>query len=377
MSTAWMQRAIALAMTGRGRVEPNPMVGCVLVREDAVIGEGRHEYFGGPHAEPNALASCKQSPKGATAYVTLEPCCHTNKKTPPCVPRLVAAGISRVVVGCLDVNTDVSGKGVAQLREAGIAVDVGMLEAECKQLNAAYMAGVLHHRPYVTLKWAQSADGKVAGPGGRRRTISNSASLRAMHALRDRCDAILVGIRTVERDDPLLTARGVEPSRPLLRVVLDSDLRLSPESQLARTADVSPVLRYCSDRAVEQPGGRITTIPVASAGGRLSLPAVLTDLHHRGVTHLLVEPGPGLARTFFAANLADRVWVVRSLNSIGDESAPAAETVSFPAAAEVNLEGDVLSEYLNPTSAVYFAPEVSADLVLTQQRPGNKFPGRC
>src|SRR4051812_44360191 len=162
----FMRLAIRLAMNGRGAVEPNPMVGCVIVKDGRVIGEGYHERFGGPHAEPNALASCTESPAGATAYVTLEPCCHTNKKTPPGTPRLIEAKLARVVIGCLDPNPDVDGKGVAMLRAAGIDVDAPALEAEAKQLIAPFLARTRYHWPYVTLKWAQSADGKIAGPGG-------------------------------------------------------------------------------------------------------------------------------------------------------------------------------------------------------------------
>src|SRR6188472_1364396 len=154
----FMRRAIRLAMNGRGRVEPNPMVGCVIVSKDGrVIGEGYHQEFGGPHAEPNALASCTESPAGATAYVTLEPCCHTNKKTPPCAPRVIEAGIARVVVGCLDPNPEVDGKGVAMLRAAGVRVDGPALEGEAKQLIAPFIARTRLGRPYVTLKWAETA----------------------------------------------------------------------------------------------------------------------------------------------------------------------------------------------------------------------------
>src|SRR3954451_23545285 len=172
----FMRRAIRLAMNGRGRVEPNPMVGCVIVKDGRVIGEGFHQQYGGPHAEPNALASCTESPAGGTAYVTLEPCCHTNKKTPPCAPRVIEAGIARVVVGCLDPNPEVDGKGVAMLRAAGVTVDGPVLEGEAKQLIAPFIARTRLGRPYVTLKWAQTADGKVAGPGGTRMQISNTFS---------------------------------------------------------------------------------------------------------------------------------------------------------------------------------------------------------
>src|SRR5256714_3438527 len=151
----FMHRAIRLAMNGRGRVEPNPMVGCVIVKAGKIIGEGIHEHFGGPHAEPNALASCTESPQGASVYVTLEPCCHTNKKTPPCTPRLIEAKLARVVIGCLDPNPEVNGNGVRMLREAGIQVDGSVLEAEAKQLIAPFPARGNHNRPDVTLKWAE------------------------------------------------------------------------------------------------------------------------------------------------------------------------------------------------------------------------------
>src|SRR2546423_1384271 len=192
-----MPRPTRLAMNGRGRVEPNPMVGCVIVKDDRIIGGGYHQQYGQPHAEPNALASCIESPQGATAYVTLEPCCHTNKKTPPCTPLLIEAGIARVVVGCTDPNPQVNGKGLDILRAAGIQVAPPVLEPEARQLIAPFIASTQHHRPYVTLKWAQTADGKIAGRYGRPLQISNLRSSQIVHALRARCQAIAVGIATV------------------------------------------------------------------------------------------------------------------------------------------------------------------------------------
>src|SRR5438093_6161396 len=188
-----MRRAIRLAMNGRGLVEPNPMVGCVIVKDGRIIGEGYHQKFGGPHAEPNALANCSESPRGATAYTTLEPCCHTNKKTPPCVPRLIEAKVGRVVIGCLDPDPNVDGRGAQLLRQAGIEVTAPVLEPECKQLIAPFIARTVHQRPYVTLKWAETADRKVAGPDGKRMQITGLESQRLVHELRARSDAILVG----------------------------------------------------------------------------------------------------------------------------------------------------------------------------------------
>src|SRR5687768_2554687 len=236
-----MRRAIRLAMNGRGRVEPNPMVGCVIVRDGRVIGEGFHEQFGGPHAEPAALAACTESPEGATAYVTLEPCCHTNKKTPPCTPALIAAKIARVVVGSVDPNPDVNGQGLDQLRAAGITVTQGVLEESAKQLLAPFIGRVVYDRPYVTLKWAETADGKVAGPGGERLQISNERCARVVHKLRAASDAVLVGINTVINDDPMLTPRDVPTTRRIIRAVLDARLRIPMSCKLVRTARQSRV----------------------------------------------------------------------------------------------------------------------------------------
>lgn len=364
-------------MNGRGAVEPNPMVGCVIVKGGRIIGEGYHERFGGPHAEPNALAACIESPAGATAYVTLEPCCHLNKKTPPCAPRLIEAKIARVVVGCLDPNAEVNGKGLAMLRAAGIEVVAPVLETEAKQLVAPFLARVRHGRTYVTLKWAESADGKVAGPGGRRAQISNERSMHLVHELRARSDAILIGIKTLLVDDPLLTARGVELRRPLIRAVIDPDLKTPLTSRLVRSAPQGKVILYCGDdRAYAGPnrvdelrgvGVQVKVIP--AVGGRLLLSEVAGDLAKRGATHVLVDAGPSLARGFFAAQLVDRLWIFRSPRPIDGDTAPAAAPVpdNFAKTGEMDVQGDRLTEYLNRKSDVFFAPVPSADFATVQQ----------
>jgi diaminohydroxyphosphoribosylaminopyrimidine deaminase/5-amino-6-(5-phosphoribosylamino)uracil reductase len=373
----FLDQAVQLAMGGRGRVEPNPMVGCVIAQDGRALGQGSHQRFGGPHAEPNALAACRESPAGATVYVTLEPCCHTNKKTPPCVPALIAANVARVVVGCVDPNPQVSGRGIEQLRLAGIAVDVADDE-RCRQLLAPFVAANVHRRPYVTLKWAQSADCKVAGPGGKRVRISNEASHRVIHEVRSRCDAVMVGIGTVMADDPLLTVRGVEAKRPLLRIVLDSDLRLPMHSQLVRTIDQGRVIDFCSKEAADYSGTRaalasvgVEIHAVSSDGpGRLSLEQVLSQVARLGVTHLMVEPGPTLARRFMECGCWDRAWVFRSSRKIDDPTAPAAVGAPANAVAQTTIDGDVLTEYLNP-DGVYFGPFPSADFVWVEGRMGN------
>jgi diaminohydroxyphosphoribosylaminopyrimidine deaminase/5-amino-6-(5-phosphoribosylamino)uracil reductase len=367
----FMRRAMELAARGRGAVEPNPMVGCVIVRDGRVIGEGFHRKFGEAHAEPTALAACVESPRGSTAYLTLEPCCHVGKKTPPCVPRLIDAGVARVVVGCLDPNPKVSGKGVEQLREAGIEVTVGVLEAEAKQLIAAFFALVKYGRPYVTLKWAESADGKVGGPPGERLWISNRASQQVVHQLRARCDAILVGINTVLCDDPMLTVRGVEAMRPLLRVVLDRELKIPDRSRLVETARESGLLVMCSEGAattsradeLRARGVEVVTVGM-DAGGRIDLDLVVKYLGKRTITHLLVEPGPELARGFMEHGFVDRVWVFRSGDPVQESGYRDAVKVEYPVAAETMLAGDRLIEYLNADSEVFFAMLESIDFRL-------------
>ncbi|HEY8668623.1 MAG TPA: bifunctional diaminohydroxyphosphoribosylaminopyrimidine deaminase/5-amino-6-(5-phosphoribosylamino)uracil reductase RibD, partial [Tepidisphaeraceae bacterium] len=300
---------------------------------------------------------------------TLEPCCHTNKKTPPCLPALLEAKLARVVVGCPDPNPQVAGRGIQQLRDAGLEVDLSSLESECQQLIAPYIAGTLHHRPYVTLKWARSADGKVAGAGGRRFQISNARSMRIVHELRGRCDAIMVGCHTVQWDDPLLTARDVANPRSLLRVVVDSELQTPIESQLVQTAKKWPVIIYCvwkgwdEGQTHQELGVEIVTVG-AGRNRRVDLREVLTDLAARGVTHLLVEPGPALARSFLNENLADRVWVFDSPKAIGEPDSPHAPDVPYPVTASHDVDGDILTEYLNPQSAAFFANLPSPDFHL-------------
>jgi diaminohydroxyphosphoribosylaminopyrimidine deaminase/5-amino-6-(5-phosphoribosylamino)uracil reductase len=368
-----MRRALRLAMRGRGGVEPNPMVGCVIARGERVIGKGYHSMFGGPHAEREALGVCTEDPRGATAYVTLEPCCHTDKKTPPCVPALISARLARVVAAALDPNPSVSGEGLKQLCSAGIETEVGLLGPEARQLIGPFTARMVHARPYVTLKWAQSADGKVGRAAGPRVQISNERSTRVVHELRAKSDAILVGINTVLADDPLLTARGVEKARPLLRVVLDPRLRIPMDSKLVRTARQSPVLVFAARGADEQrrrqvEGLGVSVVEVSLDDGRLPLGHVLRRLP-QGVSHLLVEPGPTLAASFLSGGLADRVWVIQSPNVLGEAGAvdaPMLDEASYPPAGSVELEGDVLTERLNRHSAVYAALEPSADLALLE-----------
>jgi diaminohydroxyphosphoribosylaminopyrimidine deaminase/5-amino-6-(5-phosphoribosylamino)uracil reductase len=279
---------------------------------------------------------------------------------------LIDAGIARVVIGCLDPNPQVNGNGICMLQEAGIATDTAVLEAECKQLIAPFIARTVLHRPYVTLKWAQTADGKVAGPNGTRMQISNGHSMHAVHRLRSRCDAILVGINTVLLDDPLLTARFVPSARPLLRCVLDRRLQLPLTSKLVRTARETRVIVGCDPLSLGSPAAEALTAAGVEILAAHSLPDFLKTLHNLNVTHLLVEPGPTLARAFFEEGLADRLWVFDCPRLANDSSAPSAPPIplNFRRSGELNFEGDVLHEYLHSSGRVSFANTASADLVI-------------
>jgi diaminohydroxyphosphoribosylaminopyrimidine deaminase/5-amino-6-(5-phosphoribosylamino)uracil reductase len=368
----FLLRAIALAQNGRGHVEPNPLVGCVIVKNGRIIGEGFHKTFGGPHAEPVALAACTELPAGATVYVTLEPCCHLDKKTPPCVPRLIAAGIGRLVYGTADPNPRVGGQGLAQLRAAGIAVDGPVQEPAARQLLAPFIRRMQSPpMPYVTLKWAQTTDGKIAGTGGARLQISNAASTHAVQKLRSRCDAILVGVNTVRVDNPLLLPRDVPTLRPLVRIIPDRGLRTLPISQLIQSASKSPVVIFYDPARATPAADHPLAVPGVMFLSANSLADVLTQLGHLQpagppITHLLVEPGPTLARAFFDANLVDRLWTIQSPRILGDPTAPAAAAIpgDFVPTGQRNLDGDILTESLNPHSTAFFANTPSADWLL-------------
>ncbi len=308
--SAFMWRALKLAARGRGYVEPNPMVGCVLVRGGQIIAEGWHRRFGGPHAEVEALRRCDDA-RGATAYVSLEPCCFFGK-TPPCTEALIEAGVRKVVVAMRDPHPRVRGRGLRRLRTAGIQVQVGLLASEARRLNAPYCKLLVRGRPWVTLKWAQSLDGKIATRTGDSQWISDERCRRDAHALRGRVDAVLVGIGTVLHDDPLLTCRLVKPRRIATRVVLDSRLRTPVAARIVRTASDVPTWIFCTPRAparrrttLERLGCRVITVPDGPGG--VDLQAVLDELGRAGMTHLMVEGGGRVLGSFYDQRLFDEL----------------------------------------------------------------------
>jgi diaminohydroxyphosphoribosylaminopyrimidine deaminase / 5-amino-6-(5-phosphoribosylamino)uracil reductase len=308
----WMGLALELAILGQGSVEPNPMVGCVIVRDNRLIGRGHHRTFGGPHAEMEALRDCEESPQGATAYISLEPCCHTGK-TPPCTDSLIQAGIRRVVAAMTDPFPQVAGRGLAQLREAGLEVSVGTLESRARYLNAPFIKRTTTGFPWVIAKWAMTLDGKIATRTGDSRWISGKESLRLVHEIRGRVDGIIVGSGTAVADDPLLTARPPEiRKRVATRIVIDSSLILPVDSQLVRTAgDVPVLIATCADAPDSQKkmfrdlGCDVLESTEKNHAARMK--DLLRKLAARGMTNLLVEGGGRLLGLLFDQELVDEV----------------------------------------------------------------------
>lgn len=316
-----MRRALSLARRGIPAASPNPFVGCVLVKGGRVIAEGWHAKFGGPHAEAAALARAGEKARGSTAYVNLEPCCHTKKKTPPCVPALIRAGVRRVVVGCLDPHPAVSGRGLRDLRLAGIRASSGVLEAECRALNRPFFTLVKKRRPYVILKAAASMDGRIATASGDSKWITSPEARREGHRLRARVDAILVGIETVLKDDPALTAHG--QGRDPLRVVLDTRLRIPPSARLLRDGGRTVVFSAKEDLRGRGPRrGAALVRRVGKTKTGLVLREVLAALLELGVGTLLVEGGARVHTAFLEAGLVDELRLFIAPKLIGGAGAP-------------------------------------------------------
>jgi diaminohydroxyphosphoribosylaminopyrimidine deaminase/5-amino-6-(5-phosphoribosylamino)uracil reductase len=298
-----MRRALLLAARGRGRTSPNPMVGAVLVRDGSIVGEGFHPYVGGPHAEVVALQAAGERASGATLYVTLEPCCHTGR-TPPCTEAILRAGVARV--------TAAAGKGFARLREGGLAVEVGVVEAEARALNAPFFTWVTQGRPLGILKAGMSLDGRIATRTGDAHWITGPAARRRAHAMRAEVDAILVGAETALRDNPQLTARDVAARKQPLRVVADSRARLPLGHHLARGAREVPTLLATTvhapaDRVAALRALGVEVLVVEGPGPHVNLKALAALLAKRDVASMLIEGGGTLHAAALAAGIVDRV----------------------------------------------------------------------
>jgi diaminohydroxyphosphoribosylaminopyrimidine deaminase/5-amino-6-(5-phosphoribosylamino)uracil reductase len=358
----FMQLALTLGRRGQGRTWPNPAVGAVVVKDGVIVGRGWTQPGGRPHAEPVALAQAGDSARGATLYVTLEPCSHFGK-SPPCTDAVIAAGIKRVVSAIEDPNPEVAGQGHARLRAAGIAVDIGIGAAEAARDHAGHFRRIRDKRPHVILKLAVSTDDKIAAAGRKPVAISGEAAKARMHLLRARCDAVLVGIGTVLADDPLLTCRlpGMEAWSPV-RVVLDSALRIPPTGRLVQSARATPLWvmttslgEAAAATMLGAAGAQVIRLATTSTPRRApDLADVLTTLAERGITRLLVEGGARVASSFVAAGLVDEFWLLRGENSIGADGVAALDRLplasitnspGFHVRGSENLDKDTLTIY--------------------------------
>jgi len=375
--SGWMILALERARLGQGSVEPNPMVGAVIVRDGVLVGLGHHERFGEAHAEVQALAEAGEKARGATLYVTLEPCCHFGK-TPPCSEAILKAGIRRVVAATRDPFPKVDGGGLNALRSAGLEVCVGIEAEQAFLLNAPYFKRLFTGRPYVTAKWAMTLDGKTAARSGDSRWISSTESRILVHQLRGRMDGVLIGIETAVADDPQLTDRsglhqparsGVQnplgsrlfgPNapprrRPLLRVILDTRLRIPFNSHLVHSADHDllilclPAASSAKIYALTLLGAQVETVP--GHAGRLSLPAVLSLLAKRDILSLLLECGSHLNGSFLRQNLVDKVVLLYAETELGEQAIPFAQGIASPTLIEQSLHRITRANY-DPDSCI-------------------------
>lgn len=319
----YMNKALALARLAEGHTRPNPPVGALVVKDARIVGEGFHERAGEPHAEIHALRQAADQAQGADLYVTLEPCAHQGR-TGPCTEAVIAAGIRRVFIGCQDPNPQVAGRGIARLRAAGLEVIQDVLLDECRWLIGPFACHVTQGRPLVILKAAMTLDGRSATGQGDSKWISNPASRLHVHEIRHRLDAIMVGVGTVERDDPLLTTRLERGGRDALRVVVDSRLRISDQAKILQVHSEAPTVvattaqaPYGKIRRLRDLGVRVLVLPEKDQ--RVDLRAMLTALGGMGIQSLLLEGGATLNGSFFAEQLIDRVMLFIAPRLIGGD----------------------------------------------------------
>lgn len=319
----YMSRALALAEQGLGRVAPNPSVGCVIVRGGEIVGAGRTQDGGRPHAEAVALEQAGERSKGATVYVTLEPCFHDDK--PSCSSRLIEAGVAKVVVGCRDQNPAINGRGIYALKQSGIEVVEGVMEEDCAALNRGFFLSKTADRPFVTLKIATSLDSKIATVGGHSQWITGEEARENVHRTRARHDAILTGIGTLLADDCILTTRVEGVEHTSIRVVLDTHARFPKDANMAKTARSGKVIIYTKQDVEDSKRNDLESIDVTVRGadisptGGLSIPFILQDLAAQGVTRLLVEAGQGIFTSFLTSGQWDELHLYRAPILIGSD----------------------------------------------------------
>ncbi len=354
-----MLRALELAKKGAGRVNPNPMVGCVIVKENRVIGEGWHERCGGLHAERNAFKNLKESCEGATLYVTLEPCCHWGR-TPPCTEAIIKNRICRVVIGCLDPNPLVSGKGARLLGDKGIDVKTGVCENECRQLNEIFFHYITHKTPFVVMKYAMTLDGKIAAYTGDSRWVTGEAARNHAHKTRNRLSGIMAGVGTVIADDPLLTCR-IKGGRNPARIICDSHARTPIRCRLIQTANEIKTLIAVTElnaraEALQNAGAEI--LVCAEKNGRVELNCLMAKLGEKEIDSVLLEGGSELAFSALEAGVVQKIQAYISPKFIGgsesktplggrgfarmSDAVPVSNLTVTPLGGDILLEGDVL-----------------------------------
>lgn len=352
----YMKRALRLARTGEGQVSPNPMVGAVIVKNNRIIGEGYHKKFGGNHAEINAIQNVSETVEGSTIYVTLEPCAHYGK-TPPCVERLIALKPARVVIGSLDPNPLVSGKGMKRLNQKGIETKVGVLEETCKALNERFFKFIETRIPFVTLKFAQTLDGRIATARGHSQWISSLPSRKFVHRLRSIHDAVLVGVGTVLNDDPELTVRLVRGRNPV-RVVVDSHLRIPiiakvlKDQKEARTIIAATQGANPEKRALLTDMGIDVLLIKEDSHRRIDMNSLLAELGKKEISSLLVEGGAAVITTILREQLADRAVIIiapkiagKGIEAIGDLGITSMDdALRFTCSKMVKKGGDLLMD---------------------------------
>ena len=319
----WMKRALRLAEKGRGRTSPNPMVGTVLVKNGQVVGEGYHARAGEAHAEILALRQAGEEARGSTLYINLEPCIHYGK-TPPCAPAVIEAKVRRVVIGMEDPNPLVTGRGLKSLQKAGLDVEIGVLEKECRRLNEAFCKYILKKEPFVILKVAATLDGKIATREGDSKWISGETSRHFVHRMRDQVDGVVVGIGTILKDDPQLTAR-IKKGRDPYRIILDSRLRIPEDAKVIGNSPSKTIIATTELAArdkierLEKKGVRILILD--SKQGRVDLKNCLSKLGEMGMMSLLVEGGSQVNGSFLDEGLIDKILFFLSPKLIGDREA--------------------------------------------------------
>ena len=325
----YMRMALWEARKGMGRTSPNPCVGAIVVKNGRIVGKGYHKKAGTPHAEIHALQDAGRKAKGATLYVTLEPCNHTGR-TPPCTEAVLRAGIAHVVIGMRDPNPQVAGGGAEYLTSKGLSVVTGVLEEQCREINLPFIKHSGTGLPWVILKAGMSIDGRIAARPGRTTAITGKQSLHQVHVLRNRADAILVGIGTALTDDPSLTTRLPGAARDPLRVVLDSELRLPPAAKMLQQDSTAQTWIFCSSRAdgkrrgrLEAAGAIVREVP-AGPGNMLDLKAVLAALGQARITNLLVEGGSRVHGSLLEAGLADQILLFVAPRFLGEQGVPLA-----------------------------------------------------